>query len=370
MQVCVTFELRVISVSKNLLILTHWSLLQDSLGGKSKIVMIEQVLEGLERALITMKKAEQVVVTISSEYLHDQNALQRNNATNRSFYYEVELVDFVKAEDVVGSLLKIRLQQVLMGLLCIFIKETLEAIDNLSPKKAVEMLKNLEVLKERIQRKVSPLESSKEGVVACDETEGNQNALMKKGIEATSGVPKQPSVWEKFDISKLRNADVAVALANDGGVQSCSEGTVVGASVSSSDAKSGGSTGVNEADHGADCQVAETGIPKDSGWTTVITRSKAQIRINVLRKSSQSVWQAEIDGHAQFRVLAKLKLLKEPLRELNRRDFSMIDFREQELRRELDEIQSRLRDYPLDVSLQKEGQMSSQECSDFDGCTP
>ncbi|KAK7273752.1 hypothetical protein RIF29_14815 [Crotalaria pallida] len=56
----------------------------------------EQVLEGLERALITMKKAEQVVVTISSEYLHDQNALQRNNATNRSFYYEVELVDFVK----------------------------------------------------------------------------------------------------------------------------------------------------------------------------------------------------------------------------------------------------------------------------------
>ncbi|KAK7288601.1 hypothetical protein RIF29_02067 [Crotalaria pallida] len=158
-------------------------------------------------------------------------------------------------------------------------EETLEAIDNLSPKKVVEMLKNLEVLKERIQKKVPPVGCSKEGVIACDETEKNQAKLMKEGIEATSGVLKQPSVWEKFDISKLRNAVDAVAKANVEGLQSCSEGTVVGDSVSSSDDISRGSTGANGAGHGADCQVADLDIPKeDSSWTTVITRSKAQIR--------------------------------------------------------------------------------------------
>ncbi|KAK7251245.1 hypothetical protein RIF29_34271 [Crotalaria pallida] len=166
------------------------------------------------------------------------------------------------------------------------------------------MLKNLEVLKERIQKKVPPVGSSKEGVVACDETERNQAKLMKEGIEATSGVLKQPSVWEKFDISKLRNAVDAVAKANVEGLQSCSEDTVVGASVSNSDAISRGSTGANGAGHRADCQVAVSDNPKeDNAWTTVITRSKAQIRINVV----------EIDGHAQFRdafVDAHLESLK------------------------------------------------------------
>ncbi|KAE9599730.1 hypothetical protein Lal_00045764 [Lupinus albus] len=56
----------------------------------------EQVHEGLERAIMTMKKGEKAMVTISSEYLCDQNALQGDTTTNKFLYYEVELVDFVK----------------------------------------------------------------------------------------------------------------------------------------------------------------------------------------------------------------------------------------------------------------------------------
>lgn len=56
----------------------------------------EQVHEGLERAIMTMKKAEQALVTINTKYLCDQNNLQGNKANNKILYYEVELVDFTK----------------------------------------------------------------------------------------------------------------------------------------------------------------------------------------------------------------------------------------------------------------------------------
>lgn len=56
----------------------------------------EQVHDGLERAVLTMKKAEQALVTINAENLCDHNNLQGNKANNKILYYEVELVDFTK----------------------------------------------------------------------------------------------------------------------------------------------------------------------------------------------------------------------------------------------------------------------------------
>ncbi|XP_027350380.1 peptidyl-prolyl cis-trans isomerase FKBP65-like isoform X4 [Abrus precatorius] len=56
----------------------------------------EQVPEGLEKAIMTMKKAEQALVTINAEYLCDQNNSLGKIANNKVLYYEVELVDFVK----------------------------------------------------------------------------------------------------------------------------------------------------------------------------------------------------------------------------------------------------------------------------------
>ncbi|XP_061369920.1 peptidyl-prolyl cis-trans isomerase FKBP65-like [Gastrolobium bilobum] len=59
-------------------------------------ILEEQVPEGLERAILTMKKAEQAMVTINAEYLCDHNNSQGNTTNNKVLYYEVELVDFVK----------------------------------------------------------------------------------------------------------------------------------------------------------------------------------------------------------------------------------------------------------------------------------
>ncbi|WJX83517.1 peptidylprolyl isomerase [Trifolium repens] len=56
----------------------------------------EQVYEGLERAIMTMKKEEQALVTINAEYLCDHSNLQGNKANNNKIYFEVELIDFTK----------------------------------------------------------------------------------------------------------------------------------------------------------------------------------------------------------------------------------------------------------------------------------
>lgn len=45
---------------------------------------------------MTMKKAEQALVTINAEYLCAHNNSQGNTANNKVLYYEVELVDFIK----------------------------------------------------------------------------------------------------------------------------------------------------------------------------------------------------------------------------------------------------------------------------------
>ncbi|KAK7289575.1 hypothetical protein RIF29_03317 [Crotalaria pallida] len=54
------------------------------------------------------------------------------------------------------------------------------------------------------------------------------------------------------------------------------------------------------------------GSSGEQDWITVTTRSKAQASdfINIVR----DVWQVHISGYAMFRVSAKLKLLKEPLK--------------------------------------------------------
>ncbi|KAF7803973.1 70 kDa peptidyl-prolyl isomerase-like [Senna tora] len=55
----------------------------------------DQVPEGLERAIMTMKKGEEAIVTVSAEYLSDRDDLQ-TTPDNKVLYYEVKLVDFIK----------------------------------------------------------------------------------------------------------------------------------------------------------------------------------------------------------------------------------------------------------------------------------
>ncbi|KAK7273277.1 hypothetical protein RIF29_14326 [Crotalaria pallida] len=73
----------------------------------------------------------------------------------------------------------------------------------------------------------------------------------------------------------------------------------------------------------------------------------------------RQVWHNDIFGYAQFRVMARLNLLKQPLKELNGREFSNIDVsnidvRENQLRRDLEDVHTRLRLSPQDANIQKE----------------
>ena len=64
------------------------------------------------------------------------------------------------------------------------------------------------------------------------------------------------------------------------------------------------------------------------------------------------VWDTHIYGSAMFRLCRKLKLLKEPLKELNRKHFSHISSRAATAETKLYEIQQQLHDNPTDLRLQ------------------
>lgn len=53
----------------------------------------EQADEGLDRAIMTMKRGEQAIVTVSSGHFHGNDA-SRN--ANEQLFYEVQLIDFIK----------------------------------------------------------------------------------------------------------------------------------------------------------------------------------------------------------------------------------------------------------------------------------
>nr|XP_024922496.2 70 kDa peptidyl-prolyl isomerase-like isoform X1 [Ziziphus jujuba var. spinosa] len=55
----------------------------------------EQINEGLERAIITMKKGEQALVTVDAEYLGSYGASGLVSASS-ALHYEVQLIDFTK----------------------------------------------------------------------------------------------------------------------------------------------------------------------------------------------------------------------------------------------------------------------------------
>ncbi|KAH6826944.1 rotamase FKBP 1 [Perilla frutescens var. hirtella] len=62
----------------------------------------EQVIEGLDRAVTTMKKGEVALLTIAPEYGFGSSELKQELATvppNSTLYYEVELVSFVKDKE-------------------------------------------------------------------------------------------------------------------------------------------------------------------------------------------------------------------------------------------------------------------------------
>ncbi|KAK7243578.1 hypothetical protein RIF29_38383 [Crotalaria pallida] len=118
-------------------------------------------------------------------------------------------------------------------------EETLEEIDNLSPKKAEVLLRNLDTLRARIEGKVQEKEkddSSKKVQEECDK----RSSVQLNGVQEPIAVTKQPSVWDKAEDEVALETAVAESH-ND--VVDCtpSKGTVVGVSHSESGEQDGGS---------------------------------------------------------------------------------------------------------------------------------
>lgn len=62
----------------------------------------EQVIEGLERGVMGMKKGEVALITISPEYAFGSSEAKEELAVippNSTVCYEVELVSFIKVRD-------------------------------------------------------------------------------------------------------------------------------------------------------------------------------------------------------------------------------------------------------------------------------
>ena len=62
-------------------------------------MLVEQVIEGLDRAVGTMKKGEVALLTIAPEYAFGSSESQQELAVvppNSTVYYEVEMVSFDK----------------------------------------------------------------------------------------------------------------------------------------------------------------------------------------------------------------------------------------------------------------------------------
>lgn len=62
-------------------------------------MVAEQVIAGLDRAVATMKKGEQAILTISHEYGYGNEEVKRDLAVIpplSTLIYEVEMIDFIK----------------------------------------------------------------------------------------------------------------------------------------------------------------------------------------------------------------------------------------------------------------------------------
>lgn len=72
-----------------------------------KIISSDQVIEGLDRAVKTMKKGEVAHVIIQPEYAFGQSDSTQELAVipgNSAVYYEVEMVSFVKVCEIMEFL--------------------------------------------------------------------------------------------------------------------------------------------------------------------------------------------------------------------------------------------------------------------------
>ncbi|KAK7289689.1 hypothetical protein RIF29_03533 [Crotalaria pallida] len=285
--------------------------------------------------------------------------------------------------------------------------ETLEELDSLTPKKAALLLRNIDILRAKIKGKSiegkDDAINEKETIVLNEKSVIRDETVVQLQTE-THAKPATGSIWENFDISKLRNAGEKLQRnvkqvwkerkkpetveknneeasnsqkADDSEKpieKSVEEGEIVVSKTQATDVEKVQNKNDQEvnSNQGAlemnsEQKASENGNDEEiNPWNTVMTRSKAQERyeqslgkrdqtiqkyagfkfLNMCTQSSyflkivEDVWSTEVEGYAMYRA---------------------IDIREKQMKKNLDEVQLKLRDNPLDEDIQKEERMIHSE---------
>ncbi|KAK7250883.1 hypothetical protein RIF29_33625 [Crotalaria pallida] len=111
-------------------------------------------------------------------------------------------------------------------------EEALEDIDNLSPKKAMALLRNLDVLRERMKNKIPNEGTNTESLNPLETEEVNAGLQAKKGAKASDEDKRQPSANDEEAV------EAVVEESNNGCARdSQSNDTVVGDSFNTSEYK-------------------------------------------------------------------------------------------------------------------------------------
>ncbi|KAK7260422.1 hypothetical protein RIF29_26453 [Crotalaria pallida] len=161
-------------------------------------------------------------------------------------------------------------------------EEDIEDIDDLSPKKAASILKKLDALRAKIKGK-AVLEAEVEGI--NNEELIHKTPTRQADLITNEEQPRRTSIWDSFDITKLRNAgeklnfvepeikegvpeenmEAATQAVKEVLQAQCEEGEMV--SVVKETQLEGDDKGL---------EVQNLKDQKEGQWTLVLTRRKAQ----------------------------------------------------------------------------------------------
>ncbi|KAK7281202.1 hypothetical protein RIF29_08976 [Crotalaria pallida] len=222
----------------------------------------------------------------------------------------------------------------------------LQGFDALTSKQASDLLKNLDAIKEKLK--------GKQTTSVDDETVPETQLVQeKKGAETNKNdPPRKASIWDNFDISKLRNAGGKLEFHKP----LIKEGTAI------EEAKAKDI----EAKYAA---AVECSTPKHTSQSDPLENE--QLHSEIWRRGGfkyfnmwaadadfkqlvQEAWDVDIDGYHMYRFTRKLRRVREVLSQFNKEKFDSIDKKEIILRAQLDEVQKKLQDDPANAVIQRQ----------------
>ncbi|KAK7243537.1 hypothetical protein RIF29_38337 [Crotalaria pallida] len=217
--------------------------------------------------------------------------------------------------------------------------EDMEDIEDLSPKKAGSILKKLDELRAKIKGKAI-VEEEGEGMdkdlITLNTT--TQNTSTQNLDPTTIGEkPRRASIWDSFDITKLRNAGEKLNFVEPTIKEGIEEGKIPEANIEIA------TEAVKEAlkDKCVE-EEEEVSVVKETQPERMDKEQEGQNEKDKKEEQWTPFWSLEDDGYAMFRIMRNQKRLKVGLGELNNRKYRDIDRKESQAREKLDIVQELL----------------------------